>query len=72
MKELMYQVIPLIRAAVAVGAHGLMVEVHHAPEEALSDGAQSLYPEQFALLWSQIQTIYDVFQPSHPVERKGD
>ena len=44
------QVIPLSRAAVAVGAHGLMVEVHHEPEKALSDGAQSLYPEQFATL----------------------
>ena len=66
------QVIPLSRAAVAVGAHGLMVEVHHAPEEALSDGAQSLYPEQFELLCSQIQTIYNAFQPSHPVERAGD
>jgi len=41
------QVIPLSRASVAVGAHGLMVEVHHAPEEALSDGAQSLLPKQF-------------------------
>jgi 3-deoxy-7-phosphoheptulonate synthase len=41
------QVIPLSRASVAVGAHGLIVEVHHAPEEALSDGAQSLYPKQF-------------------------
>ncbi len=38
------QVIPLSRAAVAAEAHGLMVEVHHAPEEAMSDGAQSLYP----------------------------
>jgi 3-deoxy-7-phosphoheptulonate synthase len=44
------QVIPLSRASVAVGAHGLMVEVHHAPEQALSDGAQSLLPEQFAEL----------------------
>jgi 3-deoxy-7-phosphoheptulonate synthase len=41
------QVIPLSRASVAVGAHGLMVEVHHAPEQALSDGAQSLLPAQF-------------------------
>jgi len=41
------QVIPLSRASVAVGAHGLIVEVHHAPEEALSDGAQSLLPHQF-------------------------
>jgi 3-deoxy-7-phosphoheptulonate synthase len=41
------QVIPLSRASVAVGAHGLIVEVHHAPAEALSDGAQSLLPKQF-------------------------
>ena len=57
------QVIPLSRAAVAVGAHGLMVEVHHAPEEALSDGPQSLFPEQFELLCQQIRSIHDVFRP---------
>jgi 3-deoxy-7-phosphoheptulonate synthase len=51
------QVIPLARAAAAVGAHGLMVEVHHEPEKALSDGAQSLYPEQFAELGTQIDSI---------------
>jgi len=59
------QVLPLSRAAVAVGAHGLMVEVHHNPKEALSDGAQSLYPEQFDKLCRQIQSIFDVFQPFH-------
>ena len=58
------QVIPLSRAAVAVGAHGLMVEVHHAPGEALSDGAQSLYPEQFEELCSQVEAIYGLFQSS--------
>jgi 3-deoxy-D-arabino-heptulosonate 7-phosphate (DAHP) synthase len=42
------KVTPLSRAAVAVGADGLMVEVHHQPDEAFSDGAQSVYPEQFA------------------------
>ncbi len=52
------QVIPLSRAAVAVEAHGLMVEVHNAPEEALSDGPQSLYPEQFELLCRQVRGIY--------------
>ena len=57
------QVIPLSRASVAVGAHGLMVEVHHAPEEALSDGPQSLYPEQFELLCRQIRSVSDIFQP---------
>lgn len=56
------QVIPLSRAAVAVEAHGLMVEVHHAPEEALSDGAQSLYPKQFERLCQQIRSIYDNLQ----------
>jgi 3-deoxy-7-phosphoheptulonate synthase len=56
------QVLPLSRASVAVGAHGLMVEVHHAPEEALSDGPQSLYPEQFELLCRQIRSISQVFQ----------
>jgi 3-deoxy-7-phosphoheptulonate synthase len=53
------QVIPLSRAAVAVEAHGLMVEVHHAPEKALSDGGQSLYPEQFEGLCRQTRSIYD-------------
>jgi 3-deoxy-7-phosphoheptulonate synthase len=58
------QVIPLSRAAVGVGAHGLIVEVHHAPDEALSDGAQSLYPEQFEVLCRQIRSIFDVFHPA--------
>ncbi len=52
------QVIPLSRAAVAVEAHGLMVEVHHEPEKALSDGPQSLYPEQFDLLCRQVRAIH--------------
>ncbi len=54
------QVLPLSRAAVAVEAHGLMVEVHHAPEEAMSDGAQSLYPEQFEDLCIQVRSMFDV------------
>jgi 3-deoxy-7-phosphoheptulonate synthase len=53
------QVVPLSRAAVAVGAQGLMVEVHNAPEKALSDGAQSLYPRQFEDLCRQVQSIFD-------------
>lgn len=57
------QVIPLSRAAVAVGAHGLMVEVHHAPESALSDGAQSLYPQQFESLCREIDPIFRVVRP---------
>lgn len=56
------QVIPLGRAAVAAEAHGLMVEVHHAPDTALSDGAQSLYPEQFQLLCRQVHAICGILQ----------
>jgi 3-deoxy-7-phosphoheptulonate synthase len=53
------QVIPLSRAAMAVEAHGLIVEVHHDPGRAMSDGAQSLYPEQYELLCRQVNTIYN-------------
>lgn len=56
------QVIPLSRAAVAVGAHGLMVEVHHAPETALSDGAQSLYPDQFERLCAYAGKVHALLQ----------
>jgi 3-deoxy-7-phosphoheptulonate synthase len=45
------------RAAVAAGADGLMVEVHPEPTKALSDGAQSLYPDQFQELMDQIRDI---------------
>jgi 3-deoxy-7-phosphoheptulonate synthase len=58
------QVVPLGRAAVAVGCHGLIVEVHNAPEKALSDGAQSLYPDQFADLCRQIEAISNVYKAS--------
>ena len=54
------QVMPLGLASTAGGAHGLMVEVHHLPEEAMSDGAQSLYPEQYALLCRQVREIHGV------------
>lgn len=54
------QVIPLSRASVAVGAHALMVEVHHDPDNAMSDGAQSLYPEQFASLCAQVDSIFKI------------
>ncbi len=50
-------VIPMARAAIAAGADGIMVEVHNNPDEALSDGAQSLYPEQFAELMKEIKII---------------
>jgi 3-deoxy-7-phosphoheptulonate synthase len=60
------QVIPLARAAVAVEAHGIIVEVHHDPDHALSDGAQSLYPEQFATLMAQARSIFETFE-RHPM-----
>ncbi|MDD5702172.1 MAG: 3-deoxy-7-phosphoheptulonate synthase, partial [Dehalococcoidales bacterium] len=50
-------VIPLSRAAVAVGADGLIVEVHHDPSHAVSDGQQSLYPEQFKDLIQEIRGL---------------
>ena len=50
-------VIPLSKGAIAVGADGLLVEVHHDPSHALSDGMQSLYPEQFEKLMREIQSI---------------
>jgi len=51
------KVLPMARAAVAAGADGLLVEVHHDPDHALSDGAQSLYPGQFAELMNQLRII---------------
>lgn len=48
---------PLARAAVAAGCDGLLIEVHHEPEKALSDGAQSLYPHQFARLMEDLQSL---------------
>ena len=50
-------VAPLARAAVAAGADGLMIEVHHEPEKAMSDGAQSLYPDQFRTLMEEIRGL---------------
>jgi 3-deoxy-7-phosphoheptulonate synthase len=51
------KVAPMARAAVAAGADGLVVEVHPDPDHAWSDGAQSLWPEQFAELMRQLQMI---------------
>ncbi len=51
------KVVPLARAAVAVGADGLMIEVHNQPEKALSDGPQSIYPQQFAEMMDEVSQI---------------
>jgi len=48
---------PMARAAVAAGTDALLMEVHHDPEHALSDGAQSLYPEQFTKLMDELRLI---------------
>ncbi len=54
------QVMPLACASAALGSDGLMIEVHHMPHEALSDGAQSLYPEQFSRLMEKIKAIHRI------------
>lgn len=54
------QVIPMARAAVAAGADGIIIEVHPDPTKALSDGAQSLYPHQFAQLMREVRVIAEV------------
>jgi 3-deoxy-7-phosphoheptulonate synthase len=51
------KVIPMARACVAAGADGIMVEVHNDPDHARSDGAQSLFPEQFAQLMKEVRII---------------
>lgn len=63
------KVAPMSRAAVAAGADGIMVEVHYSPETALCDGAQSLYPEQFAKLVDDLKIIAPVVG-KNVVERK--
>lgn len=54
------KVIPMARAAVAAGTDGLMIEVHHDPSSAMSDGPQALLPEQFKELMSQVRKIAEV------------
>ena len=51
------KVVPLARAAIAAGADGLLVEVHNDPENAICDGQQSLFPEQFDALAKQVRQI---------------
>ncbi len=54
------KVTPLSRASIAVGADGLIIEVHHQPDKALSDGMQSLFPDQFDQLMTQVRQIAPV------------
>ncbi|HEX8473646.1 MAG TPA: 3-deoxy-7-phosphoheptulonate synthase [Pyrinomonadaceae bacterium] len=59
-----YMVTPLARAGVAVGADGLIVEVHDQPERALSDGAQALTLEQYEQLVTEVRAIHEVIAPA--------
>ncbi len=51
------KVAPMARASVAAGCDALLIEVHHNPDKALSDGAQSLYPQQFEQLMNELRVI---------------
>jgi 3-deoxy-7-phosphoheptulonate synthase len=63
-------VTPVARAAVAVGADGIMVEVHPNPENALSDGPQSLKPDNFRLMMDEIKAIHSSLHSFESRERK--
>jgi 3-deoxy-7-phosphoheptulonate synthase len=67
-------VAPVARAAVAVGADGLLIEVHVDPDHALSDGAQSMFPSQFDRLMAELRIIAPAIGRSiclEPVTRRG-
>ena len=59
-----YMVTPLARAGVAVGADGVIVEVHDQPTQALSDGAQALTLDQYEQLVSEVRSIHEVIAPA--------
>jgi 3-deoxy-7-phosphoheptulonate synthase len=59
-----FMVTPLARAGVAVGADGIIVEVHDQPEHALSDGAQALTLDQYDQMVSEVRSIYEVIAPA--------
>jgi len=59
-----YMVTPLARAGVAVGADGLIIEVHDQPDHALCDGAQALTVEQYEQLVSEVRAIHEVIAPA--------
>jgi 3-deoxy-7-phosphoheptulonate synthase len=64
-----HMVTPLARAGIAVGADGLMVEVHNHPELALSDGAQALTPPEYAQLLREVRAIREVTSPTDGASR---
>jgi len=67
-------VAPMARAAVAAGADGLIIEVHHDPDHALSDGAQSMFPNQFDRLMAELRIIAPAIGRSiclEPLAKRG-
>jgi 3-deoxy-7-phosphoheptulonate synthase len=65
------KVIPMARAAVAAGADGVMIEVHPEPDRALSDGAQSLYPDQFTQLVAELRAVAAAIGRNVPASGAG-
>jgi 3-deoxy-7-phosphoheptulonate synthase len=65
------KVIPMARAAIAAGADGVLIEVHPEPDRALSDGAQSLYPDQFTQLVGELRAVAGAIGRSVPAPRTG-
>ena len=59
------------RAAVAAGADGVMIEMHPEPDRALSDGAQSLYPDQFTQLIGELRAVAAAIGRNIPPARAG-
>ncbi len=62
-----FLVTPLARAAYALGAHGVMIEVHQHPSEALSDGEQSITPARFSRLMAQLSRMKSAFAPGERI-----
>lgn len=60
------QVLPMARGGIAVGADGILVEVHHQPEKALSDGPQSIYPDQFAHMLDELELLAPIVHRKLP------
>lgn len=65
---LRHRVTPMALASIAAGADGLMIEVHNNPEQALSDGPQSLYPDQFVTMLEKIKPIAHVVGRTMDIE----
>ena len=64
-------VAPMARAAVAAGVDGLIIEVHHDPDRALSDGAQSMFPAQFDRVMAELRIIAPAIGRSICVENSA-